>query len=349
MRVLVTGHNGYIGSVMVEVLRSAGHDVFGLDCYFFMNSAPREKEGISAIRKDVRDIVPDDLVDLDAVVHLAALCNDPLGDLNPEWTFDINLVASRRLAALAKAAGVQRFLYASSCSMYGQAGEEMADENAPLRPLSAYATSKVRAEKDISKLADSSFSPVFLRNATAYGMSARLRCDLVLNNLICWAHTTGKVRIMSDGSPWRPLVHVEDISRAFAAALVAPQAAIHDQAFNVGVNEENYQVRDLAEIVRETVPGCEIEYASEGGPDPRSYRVNFAKLAHRLPGFKPVWDARRGARELYDGVRRAGMTLQDFQGPKYMRVAQFKYLLETGLLDSALRWKQTSQNHACSH
>jgi nucleoside-diphosphate-sugar epimerase len=343
MRVLITGHNGYIGSVMVEVLQAAGHQVLGLDSYFFENCGLNKRDETPAVRKDVRDVSSEDLAGIEAVVHLAALCNDPVGDLNPDWTFDINHIASRRLAELSKAAGVQRFLYASSCSMYGQAGEDMVDETAPLRPLTPYAVSKARAEEDISALADADFSPVFMRNATAYGMSPRLRADLLLNNLVCWAHTTGKIRIMSDGTPWRPIVHVEDIARAFSAALVAPRAAIHNQAFNVGINEENYQVRELADIVRELLPECDVEYAAGGGADPRSYRVSFDKLARQLPAFVPKWNARRGAQEVYDGVRGAAVALDDFCGRKFTRLAQFKYLLDTGLLDNTLRWKEVGK------
>lgn len=339
MRVLVTGHNGYIGSVMVGVLQSAGHEVLGLDSYFFEDCGNGRDNEIPAIRKDVRDVAPDDLDRVEAVIHLAALCNDPLGDLNPDWTYDINHAASCRLAQLSREAGVQRFLYASSCSMYGEAGEELVTEDALLHPLTPYAISKVRTEEDVSKLADADFSPVFMRNATAYGMSPRLRADVVLNNLICWAHTTGKVRIMSDGTPWRPIVHIEDIARACVAILGAPRAAIHNQAFNVGANNENYQVRELAEIVQQTVPGCEVEYASDGGPDPRSYRVSFDKLARALPGFNPAWNARRGAQELYEAVKQAELTLDQFQGRKFIRLAQLKYLLDEGLLDSTLRWR----------
>jgi nucleoside-diphosphate-sugar epimerase len=344
MRVLVTGHNGYIGSVMVPVLRTAGHDVVGLDTFFFEDCTLRADEGrVRAIRKDIRDIQASDLQAFDAVIHLAALCNDPLGDLHPEWTRDINHLASVQLARMARDAGVQRFLYASSCSMYGAAGgDDILTEDAPLRPLTAYAISKVRTEEDVSKLADTTFSPVFMRNATAYGASPRLRADVVLNNLVCWAHTTGRIRLMSDGSAWRPIVHVEDIARAFAAALVAPREAIHNQAFNVGASGENYQVRGLAEIVRSTVPGCSVEYAKEAGADPRSYRVDFSRLARTFPELSPLWNASAGAKDLYAALQDAEVTLADFQGRRYIRLAQIKHLMGLGLLDATLRWVQAS-------
>lgn len=344
MRVLVTGHNGYIGSVLTGVLKAAGHTVVGLDTYFFEGCGnAATEEDIETLRKDVRDVAAEDLEGFEAVVHLAALCNDPLGDLNPDWTYAINHQATGLLARVAKAAGVRRFLFASSCSMYGKAGEGMMTENSPLRPLTSYAISKVQSEEDLSELAEPDFSPVFMRNATAYGMSPRLRADVVLNNLVCWAHTTGKVKIMSDGTPWRPIVHVEDISRAFAAVLMAPRSVIHNQAFNVGVNEENYQVHELAEIVRETVPGCEVEFAADGGPDPRSYRVSFDKLALALPEFKSAWNARRGAQELYACLQGTALSVGDFQGRRFNRLAQLKHLIESGLLDSSLRWKPSKQ------
>lgn len=347
MRVLITGHDGYIGAVMVPVMQAAGHEVVGLDTGFFEDCGTGvDYNGFDAARKDIRDVTPADLQGVEAVIHLAALCNDPLGNMNADWTHDINHRASVQLAQMSREAGVRRFLYASSCSMYGAAGEGMINEEAPLHPLTPYAVSKVRAEEDISALATDDFSPVFMRNATAYGMSPRLRADVVLNNLICWAYTTGKVRIMSDGTPWRPIVHIEDISNAFAAALLAPQEAIHNQAFNVGANEENYQVRDLAEIVRETVPGCVVEYAEDGGPDPRSYRVDFTKLNVMLPGFKPKWNARLGAQELYDAVRAAELTAEEFQNRKFTRLVQFKYLLDSGRLDETLRWRADAQGNA---
>lgn len=328
---------------MIDVLRSAGHEVTGVDTFYFQDCGTGERQDVKSIRKDIRDLTAADVQGHEAIVHLAALCNDPLGDLNPEWTYEINHSASVALAKSARDAGVRRFVYASSCSMYGKAGEDLVAEDAPLRPITPYAVSKVRTEEDVSRLADDDFSPVFMRNATAYGWSPRLRADVVLNNLVCWAHTTGKVRIMSDGTPWRPIVHVEDICRAAAAALIAPRESIHNEAFNVGVNKENYRVRELADIVRATVPGCEVDYAQGGGPDPRSYRVSFDKIAQRLPEFKPTWTAAKGAQELYDGVRRVGLTAERFQGRGFTRLAQFKYLIDSGKLNESLRWAQAGK------
>ena len=345
MRVLVTGHNGYIGSVMVPVLRAAGHAVTGLDTFFFEDcTLGDDGEQVPAIRKDIRDVQAADIRGFDAIIHLAALCNGPLGDLHAEWTHEINHWASVHLARMARDAGVTRFLYASSCSMYGAAGgDDILTEEAPLHPLTAYAVSKVRTEKDVSQLADRDFSPTFMRNATAYGLSPRLRADVVLNNLVCWAHTTERIRIMSDGTPWRPIVHVQDIARAFAAALAAPRETIHNQAFNVGANGENYQLRELAEIVRSTVPGSTVEFADEAGPDPRGYRVDFGKLARAFPDFRPQWNAAFGAKELYSALQEARVTLEDFQGRRYIRLNQLKHLLETGCLDGTLRWAHSPQ------
>jgi len=339
MRVLVTGHNGYIGSVLVRMLAKTTHEAVGLDTDFYaQNRFVGEVVAIPCLQKDLRDIDLADLAGFDAVLHLAALSNDPLGDLNPQLTYEINHRATMRLANLAKRAGVSRFLFSSSCSMYGAAGSAMLTENAEFHPVTPYAESKVFVERELGKLASSDFSPVFLRNTTAYGVSPFMRFDVVLNNLVAWAVTTGKIRIQSDGTPWRPLIHVEDICRAFLAALDAPRETIHNQAFNVGITEENYQVHDLAEIVRQTVPGCELEYSPVGGPDPRSYRVDFSKIKNHLPGFVPQWNVRRGAQELYDACKQIKLTFQDFDGPRFKRIVHIRKLLSSGQLDSHLRW-----------
>ncbi len=341
MRILITGHNGYIGSVMTAVFAAAGHEVIGLDTFYFAEGSLEPDEvQVSEIRKDIRDITAADLMGIDAICHLAALCNDPLGDLNAALTYDINHAATLHLAKQAKEAGVSRFLYSSSCSMYGaSSSDDVLTEDAPLNPLTAYAISKVRAEEDLHTLADDHFSPVYMRNATVYGVSPRLRADIVLNNLTGWAYTTGKIRIMSDGTPWRPIVHVRDVCAAFLAVLETPREVIHDTAFNIGVNGENYQVRELAEIVRQTVPDCTVEYAGGSTTDPRNYRVDFSKFANQVRAFKPQWNAARGATELYHAYQNAGLTFDDFQGRKYVRLKQIKHLLENNALDSDLRWK----------
>ena len=339
-KVLVTGHAGYIGCIMTRVLQEAGHEITGIDTEFFagcdLGVVP---DNVKHLHKDIRDVTPDDLRGYDAVVHMAALCNDPLGDLNKSWTYDINHHASVHLAQTAKEAGVRRFVFASSCSMYGAAGDDLLTEEAALTPLTPYAESKVRTEEDVAKLADGDFSPTFMRNGTAYGASPRLRADIVLNNLVGWAHTTGQVKIMSDGTPWRPIVHIEDISGAVAAVLTASREAIHNQAFNVGANSENYQVRDLGTIVEQTVPNCAVEYAGKGGPDPRNYRVDFSKIARLLPHFQVKWNARQGAQELYEAYKRNNVTLEEFQSRRYVRLKQFEHLLATHQLDDTLRWQ----------
>ena len=340
MRVLLTGHSGYIGTVMAPLLADAGHQIVGLDTDLFeqctFGAPPRQ---FFSIRKDIRDVSPADLEGFDAVVHLAGLSNDPLGNLNPDLTYEINHKASVHLAECAKQSGVERFVFSSSCSTYGAAGEKILDESAEFNPVTPYGTSKVLVERDVAKLASANFSPTFLRNATAYGVSSRLRFDLVLNNLVAWAFTTGRVYIKSDGTPWRPIVHIEDICRAFLAVLEAPRELVHNQAFNVGRSEENYQIRDLAEIVKETVPGCRIEYALDAGPDTRCYRADFSRISRTLHNFQPLWDARKGAVELYKAYQKIQLRLDDFEGARYKRIDHIQGLLASGRLDSTLRWQ----------
>jgi nucleoside-diphosphate-sugar epimerase len=340
MKILVTGHKGYIGTVLAPMLAAVGHGVVGLDsdlyerCTFGGGTTE-----IPEIRKDIRDVTPADFEGFDAIIHLAALSNDPLGNLNPDLTYEINHLASVKIAKFAKKVGVPRFVFSSSCSTYGAAGDAMLTEEADFNPVTPYGESKVLVERDVAQMADDDFSPTFLRNATAYGVSPRHRFDIVLNNLVAWAYTTGLVYLKSDGSPWRPIVHIEDISRAFLAVLNAPREVVHNQAFNVGVNKENYRIRDLAEIVRETVPGCRVEYARDAEPDKRTYRVDFGKIARTLPEFRPQWDARRGAQELYQAYQKYGVKLEEFEGPKYKRIDHIKLLLKEGYLDQTLRWK----------
>ena len=342
MRVLVTGHDGYIGAVMVPILRDAGHQVAGLDNYLFEGClfGATATSDIPSLRRDVRDVTVADLEGFDAVIHLAALSNDPLGDLNPECTYDINYRASVRVASMAKAAGVPRFLFSSSCSLYGVSdGMSMLKEDAAFNPVTPYGASKIKVEQEVSLLADEHFSPTFLRNATAYGLSPKLRSDLVVNNLVGFAYTTGEVLIGSDGTPWRPLVHIEDISRAFLAVLYAPRDLIHNQAFNVGQTKENYQIRDIAQAVQEIVPGSKIRYAPGGGPDPRCYRVDCEKLAQTFPDFTPKWTVPDGIAQLYQAYKDNHLTADEFLGTKYLRIKHVKKLQSEGQLDPMLRWQ----------
>ena len=338
MRVLVTGHNGYIGCVLVPLLLEAGHDVGGLDNYLYETCTfGDDVEGISALRKDVRDVEAADLEGFEAVIHLAAISNDPVGDLNADTTYDINHRAASNLARLAKDAGVSRFLFSSSCSLYGAAGDAFLDESAAFNPVTPYGHSKILAEDDMRLLADDDFSPTYLRNATAYGLSARLRGDLVVNNLAGYAFTTGEALIKSDGMPWRPLVHIEDISRAFVALLHAPREVVHDEAFNVGQTSENYRVRDVAAIVEEVVPGSKATYSNEAAPDIRNYRVSCDKLESLVPEYQPQWTVRRGVEQLYDAFLRNGLELEDFLSRRFLRIKHVKELQEEGVLDGGLR------------
>jgi nucleoside-diphosphate-sugar epimerase len=339
MKVLVTGHLGYIGTRLVPRLQAMGHDVRGLDsnlyeeCTFTGSIAK-----VPYLRKDIRDVEIGDLDGLDAIIHLAGLSNDPLGEYCPELTVNINYKASVHLAELAKQAGVGRFLFASSCSTYGASDHNFLTEASGFNPVTEYAVSKTKVEQAVCQMADPDFCPVFLRASTAYGLSPRIRFDLVLNNLTAWAFTTGRVHLKSDGTPWRPIVHVDDIAQAYAVLLEAPRETVFNTAFNIGTTTENYQIRDLAAIVQETIPGCTIDFAEDASPDKRCYRVDCNKIARSIPGFKPQWTARRGAQELYEAYQKVGLTLDDFEGPKFKRIAHIKQLINQDRLQHDLRW-----------
>lgn len=348
MRVLVTGHEGYIGTVMAPFIAEAGHDVCGLDAGFYdecVIGGDTAPPSVADTRLDIRDIERRHLEGFDAVIHLAALSNDPLGDLDPELTYDINHKASRRLARLAREAGVERFLFASSCSLYGVAGDSvLLDETAEFNPITPYGKTKVMMERDLSGLASSEFSPTYMRNATVYGFSPRFRADIVVNNLVGLAHTTGEIVLTSDGSPWRPLVHVEDVCRAFLSVLEAPRERVHDTAFNVGRTGENYQIQEIAEIVADAMPDTRISLADGASADPRDYRVDCSRLAETLPDYSPQWTVPDGVLELRDAFRRHGLDEDDVHH-RCVRLERIAELQEKGLLDAHLRWSEQAVPH----
>jgi nucleoside-diphosphate-sugar epimerase len=339
-RILITGHDGYLGAVMSPHLASSGYEVVGLDSGFFSECTfVPDTQKIQALKKDIRDLTPKDLEKIDAVIHLAALSNDPIGNLNDSWTEDINYRASVKLAEFSRAAGVKRFLFSSSCIMYGAADTLVVNEDSPLDPKTEYARSKVKAEQALGAMADKNFSPVFIRNGTVYGVSPRMRFDTVLNDLMGSAATTGKVVVHSDGKPWRPVMHVQDVARYFQAILEAPVEKIHNQAFNAGANELNHQIIELAQISVATVPNAKLEMVPKASADQRTYKADFGKFARTFPDFKFKWNAKSGAAELYDAFKRVGLTHEDYKDKKFTRLKWLHYLLDSGKLDGNLRWK----------
>jgi nucleoside-diphosphate-sugar epimerase len=342
MRIFVTGVEGYIGALLAPMLEARGHDVVGTDTGYYRDGWLYSDKSLKTfprfVNKDLRRIVADDLKGFDAIVHLAELSNDPLGQNKPEITYQINHLGSLNLARNAKSAGVPRFVYTSSCSVYGVGSGDFLTEEAPVNPQTAYAHCKVNVERDVGALADDRFSPVFLRNATAYGASPRMRFDIVLNNLSGWAKTTGVIAMTSDGTPWRPLVHVLDICKAIVCSVEAPRDAVHNQIFNVGHDADNYRVREIAEITGGAFPGCKVTFGAPS-PDNRSYRVSFAKISSRLPGFKCDWTAEKGARQLKEIYDRIGMDKAMFEFRPFTRLKQLKYLIETNQLDDEFYWR----------
>lgn len=338
MRVLVTGHEGYLGAVLTPMLAAAGHDVVGLDTGLYADTTigPEPPE-VKALRVDLRDVRPEHCAGVDAVIHLAAICNDPVGNLDPELTYDVNHRATVGLAEAAKVAGVRRFLFSSSCSLYGAAPGELT-EDAPFAPVTPYGDSKVRSEAGLRELADEQFCPVFLRNATAYGFSPRLRGDLVVNDLVGHALLTGEVKLRSDGMAWRPLVHAEDIGAAFLALLEAPAAVVSGRAYNVGKPGENYLIRDVAQLVAEEVPGSQVTFAPGSGADKRNYRVEFRRIVEEVPAFQPRWTLREGIRQLVDAYLTYGLRIDDLMGERHQRLLKIQALQEAGRLDEKLRW-----------
>ena len=341
MKVIVTGSDGYLGSLLAPCLLNRGHEVVGIDTGFYKEGTLYRSGPIAPMTlvKDLRHVDASDFKGVDAIVHMAELSNDPAGQLAPKITYEINHLGSVRLAELARRAGVSRFVYMSSCSVYGVGNSDFVDEQSPVNPQTAYAVCKTLVERDLAPMADDNFSPTFMRNATAYGASPRMRFDIVLNNLAGLAWTTKEIRLTSDGTPWRPLVHGLDIARAIIAVLDAPRELVHNQIFNVGDTSHNYRVKEIAEIVAETFPGCRLVFGASGA-DNRSYRVSFEKIRKRLPNFKCEWDARRGARQLYDLFRKIDMTAETFQNRTFTRLKQLEYLIRTSQIDDHFFWKE---------